>query len=162
LLLALPVLSARAQETARPAGCAPVASDSARFGSEPTFAACEVDRAARLLRTARVSAPHFPSGVDCLVAEFEFVVDARGTPVLATARLLAASTPEFGVAARSSLPRWRYAPALRGGQPVRQLVVGRLALRDDRRPFDDRVPFVDGRSSERPPPSPPGSTSPCR
>lgn len=154
-VLALPLVSMRAQEGAPSAGCEPIASDSARFGSEPVFAACEVDRAARLQRAARVSGPHFPAGVRCLVAEFEFVVDTRGTPVLSTARLLSASTPEFGATVRNSLPRWRYAPAQRDGQPVRQLVVGRLALKDE------RVPFTVVRPGERPPPSAPASTPPC-
>ncbi len=89
------------------------------------------------------------------MAVLQFVVDARGTPVLATARLISASTPEFGAAARSSLPRWRYAPAQRGGQGVRQLVNGRLAVKDE------RVPFVVLNPGERPPPAPPVSSMPC-
>ena len=135
LLLGLPLASAQAQEASNPPACEPVEVDTVRFGTEPVFALCEVDRAATLRRAPRPVGATFPDGVRCMIAEFEFVVNAGGTPVIATARLLSATTPEFGAAVSRTIERWQYAPAQRQGGPVRQVVVGRFALQDQRRPF---------------------------
>lgn len=162
MVLCLPLVSVQAQEPSPSAACEPIASDSARFGSKPVFAACEVDRAARFQRSSRVSSTLFPDGVYCMIAEFEFVVDERGSPIATTARLLFASTPEFGAAVRNSLSRWRYASAQRQGTAVRQLVVGRLA-QSEMRVTERRVPFtvvtVTGPGEPRPGPLP-GSQMP--
>ncbi len=152
LLLSLPLVSLHAQDPSAPAACDPIASDSARFGTTPVFATCEVDRAARLQRSPQVSGATFPEGVVCMIAEFEFVVDERGSPIVTSAKLLFASTPEFGAAVRNGLSRWRYAPAQRQGTPVRQLVVGRLAQQELR---ERRVPFTVVTSG-----LPPGATPP--
>jgi len=140
MMLALPLASMRAHEPAPPTACEPVASDSARFGTAPVFAACEVDRAARPRGQPQVSGAVFPAGVTCLIAEFEFVVDERGTPVVESAELRFASTPEFGAAVRNVLSRWRYAPAQRQGAAVRQLVVGRFTQQEL---TERRVPFTE-------------------
>lgn len=162
LLLSLPLVALQAQEPSSPAGCDPIASDSARFGTTPVFAACEVDRAARFQRSSRVSSTLFPDGVYCMIAELEFVVDERGTPIATTAKLLFASTPEFGAAVRNSLSRWRYAPAQRQGTAVRQLVIGRLA-QSEMGVTERKVPFtvvtVTGPGEPRPGPLP-GSQMP--
>lgn len=154
MLLSLPLVSLQAQAPSSPAACEPIASDSARFGTTPVFAACEVDRAARLQRSPQVSGAIFPEGVVCMIAEFEFVVDERGSPIVTSAKLLFASTPEFGAAVRNGLSRWRYAPAQRQGTPVRQLVVGRHT-QQELRESERRVPFTVVTSG-----LPPGATPP--
>jgi hypothetical protein len=139
MVIALPLVSLRAQEPAPTTTCEPVASDSARFGTAPLYAACEVDRAARLRGQPRVSGAVFPEGVTCLIAELAFVVDERGTPVVASAELLFATTPEYGAAVRNLLSRVRYSPAQRQGAAVRQLVVGRFSQQEV---TETRVPFT--------------------
>lgn len=49
-------------------------------------------------------------------AEIEFLVDREGAVHLP--RILKASEPEFGWAAATAVNRWRFAPPLKGGQPV--------------------------------------------
>jgi hypothetical protein len=148
IALAFPLEVLRTQESLPTQGCAPVVADSARFGSAPVFAECEVERPATLRRSPKPRAP-FPSGVRCLIAELEFVVDERGAPIASTAALLNATTPDFGAAALRSLGRWDYVPAQQKGVPVRQLVVGRIAFKDA------RLPFVILEPGERPPPRTP-------
>jgi hypothetical protein len=128
--------------------CAPIAPDSARFGPTPVFAPCAVDVPARLRRTARPVGAYFPDGVRCLIAELEFLVDERGTPVVRSARVLSTSTPAFADAVLRSLERWRYDAAQRQGVPVRQLVRGRIAHEDE------RLPFVVLQPGEHPPARP--------
>ncbi len=133
LLLPLGAITAQAEPTSDV--CAPIATDSARFGTAPVFAPCAVDVPARLRRTARPVGAVFPDGIRCLIAELEFVVDQAGTPVLQSARVLSTSTPAFADAVLRSLERWRYDAAREQGVAVRQLVRGRIAHQDDRRPF---------------------------
>jgi hypothetical protein len=141
MVLALPLASLRAQEPMPTAACDPIASDSARFGPAPVFAACEVDRAARLRGRPQASGVTFPVGVTCLSAEYEFVVDERGAPVVESAKLLFASTPEYGAAVRTMLARVRYAPAQRQRTPVRQLVAERFSQQEVDL-SERRVPFT--------------------
>ena len=135
--LLLPLASAPAQSAVASANCAPIAIDSVRFGSAPVYAACQVQLPAKLKRTSKPSVV-FPNGVRCLVAELEFVVDETGTPVPATAVVLSATNATYGASVLQRLSQWRYAPAERAGVPVRQLVVDRLAIRDERVPFAAR------------------------
>ena len=153
VVLLLPLASATGQSAAASGDCAPVAIDTARFGSAPVYAACQVQSAAKLKRTSEPSIK-FPDGVRCQVAELEFVVDETGTPVLATAVILNSTTLAYAAAVLQRLGEWRYAPAERDGAPVRQLVVDRLAMKDG------RVPFVVRRPGE--PPPRPAPEPPCR
>ena len=156
--LFLPITSAPAQSAVASGDCAPLAIDTARFGGAPVYAACQVHSPAKLKRTSEPSVK-FPDGVRCLVAELEFVVDETGAPVLATAVILNATTLPYAAAVLQRLSEWRYAPAERDGAPVRQLVVGRLAMKDGGR----RVPFVvraPGEPAPSLPPLPP--EPPCK
>ena len=153
--LLLPLASAPAQSTVAPGDCAPIAIDTARFGSAPVYAACQVQSPAKLKRASEPSVK-FPDGVQCLVAELEFVVDEMGAPVRTTAVILNATTLPYAAAVLDRLSEWRYAPAERNGAPVRQLVVGRLAMKDGGR----RVPFVARRPGEPAPSLPPEPPAP--
>ena len=141
MVLFIPLVSLRAQEPMPTAACDPIASDSARFGPAPVYAACEVDRAARLRGRPQASGVTFPVGVTCLSAEFEFVVDERGAPVVESAKLLFASTPEYAEAVKKMLARVRYAPAQRQRTPVRQLVAERFSQQEVDL-SERRVPFT--------------------
>ncbi|MCE9602974.1 MAG: energy transducer TonB [Gemmatimonadetes bacterium] len=152
--LSAPTLSLPAQSSGAATSCSPLAPDTARFGGAPVYAACEIQTPAKLKRNSKPRV-EFPNGVRCLIAELEFVVDETGAPVPATAIVLMATTPAFGDAVRQRLGQWRYAPATRDGVPVRQLVVGRLAMQDE-----SRVPFVVGRPGEPAPSRAPAA--PCQ
>ncbi len=147
IALVFPFVPLGAQEPSTGA-CMSVAPDSVRFGNAPVFAACEVDRPAKLRRAAKPRAT-FPRDVRCLVATLEFVVDERGAPVVSTAVLLKRTTVAFGNTALRGLAEWRFDPAMRNQEPVRQLVVERLTVEDDRLPFVVLEP-----GASRPPPMP--------
>ena len=61
-------------------------------------------------------------GTRCYVTEVEFVVGRDGRPEMATARVVRATEAGMGTAVLQSLPTWRYDPAVRGDEPVRQLI----------------------------------------
>lgn len=148
----VPLASAHAQSAVAAGDCAPVAIDSARFGTAPVYAACEVQSPAKLKRKSEPKV-EFSEGLRCLIAELEFVVDETGTPVTATALVLNATTSSYGLAVLQQLSQWRYAPAERAGVPVRQLVIGRLVMKDARRvPIVVRMP---GEPTPNPAPQPP-------
>jgi hypothetical protein len=150
-LVSVGALEAQARPTS--AACEPLPPDSAHVGDLPVFRACEVDRPARLRRSSppRVE---FPEDVHCLTADLAFIVDAQGTPIVSTAVVLSATTPEFAFAMLKAIAGWEYVPAQRAGSDVQQLVVERITRRDQ------RIPFVVVRPGERPPPRPP--SPPCR
>lgn len=114
------------QTSADSTPCVAQLADSGRFGTVPVFNACGVDRPAKLRRTPRLRL-NFRTDLSCLVAEMEFAIDEQGVPIAATAVVLTASTTDYGALALASLPNWQYTPAMQGGHPVRQVVVGRIA-----------------------------------
>lgn len=150
--LLLPLAAPQAQSSATSQECAPVVADTARFGSAPVFAPCEVQTPAKLKRAIKPMV-EFPNRVSCLIAELEFVVDETGAPIRATAVVLNATTAAYGEAVLTRVGQWRYAPAMRDGRPVRTLVVGRLAMQDE-----SRVAFVVGRPGEPAPSRAPAAT----
>ena len=103
------------------AGCALRSSDSVFTRGGPAYRACAVERPAeRISRVAPVIARVDPR--ECYSAELEFVVGTDGVPEAQTARMLRSSSGEYAPAALLALPQWRYQPALRNGEPVRQIV----------------------------------------
>jgi hypothetical protein len=112
--------------------CAPV-SDSTLVAGGPVFRDCDVDRVARNL-TPNVRIAWEPRqdrnqrGTRCYVTEVEFVVGRDGRPEMATAPVVRASEAGMGTAVLQSLPTWRYDPAIKGGDPVRQLVQERRTM----------------------------------
>jgi hypothetical protein len=80
----------------------------------------------------------------------QFVVDVRGIPELETARVVQSNEPSFGQAVLATLANWRYEPAQKQGEAVRQIVRERRAVG-----FAVTVAATGQRSR---PPSPP----PCR
>ena len=117
---------------ARTDDCAPVPDDSAFRENGPVYRDCAVERAAKLTTPdARIGyRPSTPprQGTTCYFAVVEFVVDARGVPEMATARIVRTNETPFGHAVVASLPGWRYEPAVIGGLPVRQVVTERRDL----------------------------------
>jgi hypothetical protein len=131
-LLSTPLL---AQESAaRDRRCTGGAIDSAWTSGAPVYRDCDVERPARQRSMPR---PSFvaPSGVECAIAEVEFVVDSLGRVEVATARVVSTNAPEFAARVLAGLDRARYAPAQREGREVRQLVVARVVRESGRRPF---------------------------
>lgn len=55
-------------------------------------------------------------------AILQFVIDSTGLVDLSTIKVVDATHQEFVKAVRDAMPRMRYRPAIRGGQPARQLV----------------------------------------
>lgn len=106
--------------------CAPV-SDSTLIAGGPVFRDCDVDRVARnLTPDARIAwQPRLDRnqrGTRCYATEVEFVVGRDGRPEMATARVVRATEAGMGTAVLQSLPSWRYDPATKAGEPVRQLI----------------------------------------
>jgi hypothetical protein len=82
---------------------------------------CAVTHKARLVSEAR---PDFqPSrGTACYAVDFDFVVDRTGKPEIQTARITRSNDQAFAQAVLATLARWKYEPAVRDGEPVRQIV----------------------------------------
>jgi hypothetical protein len=113
--------------------CELAPADSLFAAAGPVYRECAVDRRARLLNRSRninyqPSGPRPAPGERCYYAEIEFVVDTQGRPETRTARVLRSNEPTLGSAVLQSLPDWRYAPAQKGGVPVRQIVRDRYGL----------------------------------
>jgi hypothetical protein len=105
----------------RHSSCPLPAQDSVYLAAGPVYRDCAVDRKAEVVADLR---PDFrPSpGQLCYDAEVEFVVDPRGLPEVATARLIHSNNLEFADAVRALVPRLKFRPAVRDGSAVRQIV----------------------------------------
>jgi hypothetical protein len=151
LLLLLVVLPRPALAQQTRGRCSVPSIDSAFARSGPVYRDCEVDRPARLRRDVR-PVYTFPEGPRPAVAELVFVVDTAGIPDTLTAMIDYTDTPDYATLLLQTLARWRYRPAERRGEPVRQLVRERRAACGD-----GRVPFV---VAGQPPPR--QQPQPCR
>jgi TonB family protein len=100
--------------------------------SSAVYTADDVDNAARLERDS--FSPVYPDSLWKLgtngQAMVEFVVDSLGRVEMDFFSVVSASHAEFGEAVRQALARTRFAPAIRGGRRVRQIV--QLPTRFDR------------------------------
>lgn len=92
--------------------------------SVPTgvYRACEVDQEVRPRGRTNPTQwePSVPGIKDCYMAVVGFVVDEQGIPQPQTARIIRTNDPSFAGAILDALPSWRYSPAVKDGQPVRQ------------------------------------------
>jgi hypothetical protein len=107
--------------------CLLTQADSVHLQSGPVYRDCAVDRVARLSEPSvrvdyRPTGRPRPGSVECFYAEVHLVVDATGTPELETARLGNTNEPGWGRAVLAGVQNWKYVPALRDGEPVRQIV----------------------------------------
>lgn len=105
------------------APCDIAASDSVFAAGRPVFRDCSVDRPARFISTGGMR-PEFdpPARTACYSADLEFVVDAAGHPETSTARILRSNNQSFAQAVLETINAWTYAPAMRAGMAVRQIV----------------------------------------
>jgi hypothetical protein len=109
------------------ASCTVDARDSVFAATGPVYHDCAVDTKAKLTNPEVHADFQPPQRNGCYSAELEFVVGTDGRPELSTARTVSTNDQTFATAVRESLRQWRYAPALRGGTPVRQIVVEKRA-----------------------------------
>jgi hypothetical protein len=132
--------------------CLPTQTDSVYLSGGPVYRDCAVDRKARLLESS-VHVNYQPTirqpagSVQCYYAEIHLVADASGRPELETARLGRTNEPNWGQAVLASVQNWRFEPALKNGEPVRQIVL-------ERRVTALAVTVVRAGEARRPPPQP--------
>ena len=113
--------ASRGGELAESPACGLRSSDSVFTRAGPAYRACAVERPAeRISRVAPEIVRINPR--ECYSAQLEFVVGPDGVPEAETARMLTSSSGEYSRAVLAALPQWKYAPALRNGEPVRQIV----------------------------------------
>lgn len=85
------------------------------------YRACDVDTPAHQQPTS-VRPDIQPTRNDrCMSAEFEFVVGTDGIPEGDVVRLVSSNNSSFADAVRRIIPALRFTPAIKDGQPVRQL-----------------------------------------
>jgi hypothetical protein len=107
------------------------ARDSVYLRTGSVFTECTVDVPARLQNpNARINYTPQPMGASggCYSAELKFVVGHDGIPETETARVVRSNPPAFGDAVLASLVQWRYSPATKDGNPVRQIVREKRAM----------------------------------
>ena len=154
VLAALVSIAGSAAAQRKGGRCTGEASDSIAGGPSVVFRDCDVDQPAKVRQRIRpafepaLAAP----GDGCYRTELEFVVDTAGRPELAEVRVVSGNSPELAAAVRAALPGLLYTPAVRDGQPVRQLVRYKASLAT-------KGQVVAGRPSD--PPGPPGRRPPC-
>lgn len=114
--------------------CIVSSSEAVYMGEAPVYRDCGVDRKARLSKNVPVDfrpaiTARTPTQSDmCLVAEVEFIVDPEGVPERESIGLVRATDSAFGSAVLGTVSRWRYAPAIKDGIAVRQLVRERRSM----------------------------------
>ena len=83
---------------------------------------CGVDRQAQLTSTPRPTfTPNTSGGQSCYTAEFEFVVDEDGKPIMQTVHTLHSNNPGFESSMAQLIPGLHYEPAIKDGQTVKQI-----------------------------------------
>jgi hypothetical protein len=121
--------------SARRASCQAVDSSFALGG--PVFRDCGVDREAAV-RGRQPPMDFNPRAIrDCNSVVVAVVVDERGAPVPATAKVIRTNDSEFAQAFLNTIPAWQFTPAQKDGMPVKQVVelrqsVMTRAVRSDR------------------------------
>jgi hypothetical protein len=113
--------------SARREACQPV--DSSFALGAPVFRECGVDREARV-RGRQPRMDFNPRSIKaCYNVVVVVVIDERGAPVPATAKVVRTNDSEFAQAFLSTLPAWDFTPAEKDGMPVMQVVeIGQAAM----------------------------------
>jgi hypothetical protein len=127
LCAASALLQACAHASSAAAPCALEPGDSVYSKSAAVYRPCAVERKAQSTSTdIHPDLSAMPAqtgrGSRCYSADIEFVVDPRGVPEAATARVVRTNNQDFADAWLKVLPRLRYDPAMLKGEPVRQIV----------------------------------------
>lgn len=121
--------SAAGRTAGQPRACGLESSDSLFAAGGPVYRECAVDAKAQpITPNSRFDFQPPRGGPDCYSAEVEFVVSATGYPEMRTARVVRATERSFGDALLAAVGSWRYRPATKDGQPVRQIVVERRGI----------------------------------
>ena len=119
--------SAPRAAVAQPGACPPVP---AIVSDTTVFVACQLAEPAHLLQAVPIRMPAMlrsqgvAGGVDTWI-----VVDGTGHVLRGTVNVRESTHELFTVAVRAALPRWRFAPARHGGQPVRMAQELRVEFR---------------------------------
>ena len=108
----------------RGARCTPLARDTIYRVSGVVYRDCAVDRAARPLASNPKPSftPNTNGGQSCYIAEFEFVVDEKGRPETQTVQPIRSNDEAFSASVAQTIPEQLYEPAMKGGEPVKQIV----------------------------------------
>jgi hypothetical protein len=120
--------AACASNPAQSAGgdCTLSAADSAHASVAPVYRDCAVDTPAKAiiapLNFSPATGVRTAPGVTCYRAEVRFVVGVDGRPEAGTVQLVRTNLSSLGHSLLQSVPGWQYAPAVRDGVPVRQIV----------------------------------------
>lgn len=97
--------------------------DSAYALGSPVYTECGVERPARVRgRMPPLDFQPTPPIRNCYSAMIAVVVDERGSPLPATARIVRTSDSQFAHAILNAIPSWRFTPAQKDGMPVKQIV----------------------------------------
>lgn len=102
--------------------CSVTRVDSAFLALGTVYRDCDVDRPA--IRTSMGGHPDFTAvqPLACMSVDLEFIVDEDGKPIPAPLHVLRATSEDFAEAIVATVPGWHYAPAMKDGHPVRQVV----------------------------------------
>jgi hypothetical protein len=96
--------------------------DSAFASLGQVYRDCDVDReATRIANGAHIDLVGVTAR-PCMSVDLEFVVDENGRAIPAPVVIVRTTSRDFGDAVAASVPSWRYTPAQKDGNPVRQLV----------------------------------------
>ncbi len=107
---------------ARGSKCAATPGDSVYRAAGVVYRPCAVDREARLSSSRHPTfTPNTAGGQSCYTAEFEFVVDKNGKPILQTVRALRSNDPGFASSTAELIPGLIYEPAIKDGEAVNQI-----------------------------------------
>jgi hypothetical protein len=95
----------------------------------PVYRDCDVDVAASARETPLSYTPSaVPRTSTCLYAEALFIVNVDGRPEPGSIEIVRNNDPALGGQLASAVRGWRYTPAQKDGQPVRQLVRSMRAM----------------------------------
>jgi hypothetical protein len=120
--LALTTACAHLRTSRSSAVCEPEKIAASWLAAGPVFRDCEVDQKAAVIEP-QVKPKWVPSSPSkCNISIVEFVVDTSGKPEPKSERAVRYTDPGLSVVQLKTVPMNRYVPALKGGQPVRQVV----------------------------------------
>ncbi len=89
---------------------------------------CAVDKKVRVKNRPRFVPPAGMPTMQCMAAEFEFVVDTVGRPEIETVRKIRTNDPSFADATAMSIQEMTFTPAMKDGARVRQIYEYKTAV----------------------------------
>ncbi len=113
---------------AQKSDCALRAVDSVYLAGGPVYRDCAVDKKVRVKNRPRFVPPAGMPTMQCMAAEFEFVVDTVGRPEIETVRKIRTNDPSFADATAMSIQEMTFTPAMKDGARVRQIYEYKTAV----------------------------------